>query len=93
MVAVRGFHKFAVKDGLAKVDPSAGVRPPTPAKRLPKAISLGDDTDTTAAVAGGFAGVRHGLSGVPQRWLLALAERTLADPLVASLLERWRVAT
>ena len=42
VVAVRGFHKFAVKDGLAKVDPSAGVRPPTPAKRLPKAISLGD---------------------------------------------------
>jgi ADP-ribosylglycohydrolase len=54
-----------------------------------KAISLGDDTDTTAAVAGGIAGVRHGLSGIPQRWLLALAERSLAEPLVASLLERW----
>ena len=42
VVAVRGFHKFAVKDGLATADPSAGVRPPTPAKRLPKAIPLGD---------------------------------------------------
>jgi integrase/recombinase XerD len=42
VVGVRGFHKFAVKDGLAKVDPSAGVRPPTPAKRLPKALPLGD---------------------------------------------------
>ncbi len=42
VVAVRGFHKFAVKDGLATTDPSAGVRPPTPAKRLPKAVSLGD---------------------------------------------------
>src|SRR3954463_2377138 len=42
VVAVRGFHKFAVKDGLAATDPSVGVRPPTPAKRLPKAISLGD---------------------------------------------------
>jgi integrase/recombinase XerD len=42
VVAVRGFHKFAVKDGLAKIDPSVGVRPPTPAKRLPKAIALGD---------------------------------------------------
>ena len=30
VVAVRGFHKFAVKDGLATADPSAGVRPPTP---------------------------------------------------------------
>ena len=42
VVAVRGFHRFAVKDGLATSDPSAGVRPPTPAKRLPKAIPLGD---------------------------------------------------
>jgi integrase/recombinase XerD len=42
VVAVRGFHKFAVKDGLAISDPSVGVRPPTPARRLPKAIALGD---------------------------------------------------
>jgi integrase/recombinase XerD len=42
VVAVRGFHKFAVKDGLAQTDPSAGVRPPTPAKRLPKAVALAD---------------------------------------------------
>jgi integrase/recombinase XerD len=42
VVAVRGFHRFAVKDGLARVDPSVGVRPPTPAKRLPKALPLAD---------------------------------------------------
>ena len=42
VVAVRGFHRFAVQDGLAQVDPSAGVRPPTPAKRLPKALPLAD---------------------------------------------------
>lgn len=42
VVGVRGFHKFAVRDGLAAADPSAGVKPPTPAKRLPKALSLGD---------------------------------------------------
>lgn len=42
VVAVRGFHKFAVRDGLATLDPSASVRPPSPAKRLPKALSLGD---------------------------------------------------
>jgi integrase/recombinase XerD len=42
VVAVRGFHKFAVKDGLAKIDPSVGVRPPSPAKRLPKALPLAD---------------------------------------------------
>jgi integrase/recombinase XerD len=42
VVAVRGFHKFAVSDGLAGLDPSAGVRPPAPAKRLPKALPLAD---------------------------------------------------
>lgn len=52
-----------------------------------KAVSLGYDTDTTAAVAGGFAGVRHGLSGIPERWIAALPERGLVDPLVARLLE------
>ena len=42
VVAVRGFHKFAVREGLAQVDPSAAVRPPAPAKRLPKALPLAD---------------------------------------------------
>jgi integrase/recombinase XerD len=42
VVAVRGFHRFAVKDGLARLDPSAGVKPPSPAKRLPKALPLAD---------------------------------------------------
>ncbi|HEY0889289.1 MAG TPA: site-specific tyrosine recombinase XerD [Nocardioides sp.] len=42
VVAVRGFHKFAVADGLAADDPAGGVRPPRPAKRLPKALPLAD---------------------------------------------------
>ena len=42
VVAVRGFHRFAVREGLTDADPSAGVHPPTPAKRLPKALPLGD---------------------------------------------------
>jgi integrase/recombinase XerD len=42
VVAVRGFHKFAVSDGLATVDPAAAVKPPSPAKRLPKALPLAD---------------------------------------------------
>src|SRR3954453_10439190 len=51
VVAVRGFHKFAVRDGLASHDPSAGVRPPSPAKRLPKALSL-DDVEAILEAAG-----------------------------------------
>ena len=42
VVAVRGFHRFAVRDGLATADPAGGVKPPTPAKRLPKALPLAD---------------------------------------------------
>ncbi len=42
VVAVRGFHRFAVREGLSAVDPSAAVRPPSPAKRLPKALPLAD---------------------------------------------------
>jgi integrase/recombinase XerD len=42
VVAVRGFHKFAVADGLAVADPAAAVKPPSPAKRLPKALPLAD---------------------------------------------------
>jgi integrase/recombinase XerD len=44
IVAVRGFHKFAVRDDLASVDPSRGVKPPAAAKRLPKALSLDEVT-------------------------------------------------
>jgi integrase/recombinase XerD len=42
VVAVRGFHRFCVADGLATSDPAAGVRPPAPARRLPKALPLAD---------------------------------------------------
>ena len=40
VVAVRGLHRFAVREGLADTDPSAEVRPPAPARRLPKAITV-----------------------------------------------------
>ena len=42
VVAVRGFHKFAVRDGLSESDPAAAVRPPAPAKRLPKALPVAE---------------------------------------------------
>jgi integrase/recombinase XerD len=42
VVAVRGFHKFCVVDGLSIQDPAAAVRPPAPARRLPKALPLTD---------------------------------------------------
>lgn len=39
------------------------------------AANLGDDADTTAAIAGQLAGAVYGASGIPQDWLEALAWR------------------
>jgi len=51
------------------------------------AIALGHDTDTTACVAGGLAGLREGLSGIPERWRVGLRGRKLMRPLVNRLVE------
>lgn len=68
VVAVRGFHKFAVSDGLARVDPAAGVKPPSPPKRLPKALPLSDVEAILEAA---------GAPGTP----LALRDRALLEVL------------
>lgn len=38
-----------------------------------KAVNLGDDTDTTGAVAGALAGLAYGLDSIPQEWREQLA--------------------
>jgi integrase/recombinase XerD len=40
IVAVRGLHRFAVRDGLTSTDVAHHVHPPTPPRRLPKALPL-----------------------------------------------------
>ena len=50
------------------------------------AVLLGHDTDTTAAVAGGAAGVRFGVEAIPTRWRTALRGQKLLEPLLARLL-------
>ncbi|MEU6034895.1 site-specific tyrosine recombinase XerD [Actinomadura sp. NPDC047616] len=52
VVAVRGLHRFALREGLAPGDPARDVRPPTPPRRLPKAISIDDVERLLAAAAG-----------------------------------------
>lgn len=49
------------------------------------AIAFGHDTDTTACVAGGLAGVRDGHGAIPEAWLAALRGRELCDPLIEEL--------
>ena len=42
VIAVRGLHAFAVAQGLAGTDPAREVPPPSPPRRLPKAIAVED---------------------------------------------------
>jgi ADP-ribosylglycohydrolase len=49
------------------------------------AVALGNDTDTTACVAGGIAGIRDGVSAIPQRWHEQLRGKELVEPLLQQL--------
>ncbi|OPH47866.1 hypothetical protein BC351_39295 [Paenibacillus ferrarius] len=55
-----------------------------------KAVNLGEDTDTTGAVAGGLAGLLYGISSIPEVWINALAGKDrivdLADRFTQKLL-------
>ena len=51
------------------------------------AVRYGDDTDTTAAIAGGLAGVAFGIEAVPSAWRRGLRDRPIAQALVDRLVE------
>lgn len=51
VVAVRGFHRFCLRERLSIENPAADVKPPTPGKRLPKALPLAD-VEALIAAAG-----------------------------------------
>ena len=42
LVATRGFHRFAVAEGIVNADVAAAVAPPRPARRLPKSLPVDD---------------------------------------------------
>ncbi|WP_423855082.1 ADP-ribosylglycohydrolase family protein [Acinetobacter guillouiae] len=50
------------------------------------AIAFGRDTDTTACVAGGIAGLYFGFDSIPESWLAQLRAKDLVEPLLAKLL-------
>jgi ADP-ribosyl-[dinitrogen reductase] hydrolase len=50
------------------------------------AISLGDDTDTTACIAGGIAGLKFGINAIPERWRENLRGKEIYEPLLEKLL-------
>ena len=47
-----------------------------------KAVNLGNDTDTTAAVAGGLAGIMFGLDSVSSNWIKNLAKIKLIEDII-----------
>ena len=55
-----------------------------------RAIMLGNDTDTTAAIAGGLAGTLYGEGALPMRWLATLRRREIAEGLLAKLRHFYR---
>ena len=49
------------------------------------AVNLGDDTDTTACVAGGLAGILYGYDAIPELWLKQLRGRDQAETIARKL--------
>jgi integrase/recombinase XerD len=56
--AVRGLHRFAVREGLVDADPSRDVKPPAPPRRLPKALDVDEVERLLAAADAGDRGPR-----------------------------------
>lgn len=50
-----------------------------------QAVNLGDDTDSTAAVVGGLAGLLYGLNSIPEEWLNKLARKNDIEDLAVRL--------
>lgn len=61
------------------------LRHDTYAATVLAAVNLGDDTDTTGAVAGSLAGLAYGEAGIPAEWLAGLARRADIENLAQRL--------
>ncbi len=56
------------------------------AETVEKAIRYGNDTDTTACIGGGMAGIYWGIDGIPPAWLRGMRDRPQVSRLVDRLL-------
>lgn len=56
-----------------------------------KAVNLGDDTDTVAAIAGGLAGALYGYETIPQEWLNTLIKRDYIVSMCEKAASNWDI--
>lgn len=56
-----------------------------------KAVNLGSDTDTVAAVAGGLAGALYGIGSIPQDWLDTLKNKNYIEDVCSKACKKWRL--
>lgn len=56
------------------------------------AIRFGNDTDTSAAVAGGLAGIRFGMAGISKRWLTQLRGFELIEPIILQFVSNMKTS-
>ena len=54
-----------------------------------KAVNLGEDTDTVAAVAGGMAGALYGYDAIPEEWLNTLMKREYIEDMCKRAYHGW----
>lgn len=52
-----------------------------------QAVNLGDDTDTTAAIAGGLAGLYYGYNQIPKKWIETLQRTEFIDELTNTFIK------
>lgn len=54
-----------------------------------RAVNLGADTDTVAAVAGGLAGALYGYEAIPEKWLSTLIRKDYIEDMCLQASEMW----
>ncbi len=91
--ALEAFEAWSGRGGRGRVVDSfwsawdAFAAAPDYVSAVTSAVGYGEDTDTTAAIAGGLAGVAFGIEAVPSGWQRRLRDRPIAQALVDRLIE------
>ena len=63
------------------------------AEAVLKAVNLGEDTDTTGAIAGGLAGLVFGANSIPAEWTASIARLGEIELLIEQLSTKYREAS